>query len=114
MVETVAAGKNYISDVIMYIVHNLNTHLTTPDIAERFFVSRDKLNRDFKKYVQMSIRNFIMESRMNLAKSLLVENKMNICEIATSCGFENEKYFYSFFKKNTGLTPKEYSKKIRQ
>jgi AraC-like DNA-binding protein len=114
VVETVAAGKNYISDVIMYIVHNLNTHLTTPDIAERFFVSRDKLNRDFKKYVQMSIRNFIMESRMNLAKSLLVENKMNICEIATSCGFENEKYFYSFFKKNTGLTPKEYSKKIRQ
>ncbi len=114
VVETVAAGKNYISDVIMYIVHNLDTHLTTPDIAERFFVSRDKLNRDFKKYAQMSIRSFIMESRMNLAKSLLMEKKMNIREISTRCGFENEKYFYSFFKQNTGLTPKEYSKKIRQ
>lgn len=113
-VETVAAGKNYISDVIMYIVHNLDSHLTTPDIAERFFVSRDKLNRDFKKYAQMSIRNFIMESRINLAKSLLVQKKMNIRQIATQCGFENEKYFYSFFKQSTGLTPKEYANKIRQ
>ncbi len=62
----------------------------------------------------MSIRSFIMESRMNLAKSLLLEKKMNIREIATKCGFENEKYFYSFFKQNTGLTPKEYSQKIEQ
>ena len=114
MVNTVATGKNYISDVIMYIVHNLDTHLTTPQIAEHFFVSRDKLNRDFKKYAQMSIRSFIMESRMNLAKSLLLEKKLTIGEIAARCGFENEKYFYSFFKQNTGLTPKEYSKNIRQ
>lgn len=112
--ETVAAGKNYIPDVIMYIVDNLSSHLTTPQIAEKFFVSRDKLNRDFKRYAQMSIRSFIMESRINLAKSLLVENDMNIREIATQCGFENEKYFYSFFKQSTGITPKEYSKKMRK
>ncbi len=112
--KAVSLEKNYISDVIVYIVHNLSDHLTTPDIAERFFVSRDKLNRDFKKYAQMSIRSFIMESRMNLAKSLLLEKKTSIHDIATQCGFENEKYFYSFFKQNTGLTPKEYSKKIEQ
>lgn len=111
MVKTVDSGKNYIADVITYIVHNLDTHLTTPQIAEHFFVSRDKLNRDFKKYAQMSIRNFIVESRMNLAKSMLLEKKCNIGDVATRCGFENEKYFYSFFKQNTGLTPKEYSKK---
>ncbi len=112
--KAVSMEKNYISDVIMYIVHHLSDHLTTPNIAEQFFVSRDKLNRDFKKYTQMSIRSFIMESRMNLAKSLLLEKKASIHEIATQCGFENDKYFYSFFKQSTGLTPKEYAKKIEQ
>ena len=97
--QTVNKSQNYISDVITYIVHNLDKNLRTPNIAEQFFVSRDKLNRDFKKYTQMSIRDFITESRMNLAKSQLIERKKSIREISAMCGFENEVYFYSFLNK---------------
>lgn len=100
---------NYLSDVIAYILQNLDQNLSVPEIAERFFVSRDKLNRDFYKYMQISVANFIISSRINTAKILLRRKKKTVREVAALCGFENDVYFYSFFKKRTGMTPKEYA-----
>ena len=113
-VKTVTSDKSYIHDVVMYIVKNLDKNLTTPEIAATFFVSRDKLNRDFKQYTQMTIRDFVTESRMNLAKSKLVDTKYTVSEISAMCGFENEIYFYSFFKKNVGMTPRQYAAKMKK
>ena len=102
------AKQNYISDVIMYIVGNLEEDLRVPTLAERFFVSRDKLCRDFQKVMQMSIGDFIIYVRLNTAKLLLRQKKLTVKEIAYRVGFENDIYFYSFFKKHLGLTPREY------
>ena len=112
--EAVGQNESYIYDVVMYIVKNLDKNLTTPEIAANFFVSRDKLNRDFKQYTQMTVRDFVTESRMNLAKSKLADTKYTVGEISRMCGFENEIYFYSFFKKNMGLTPRQYAAKIKK
>ena len=113
-VKTVSSNESYIYDVVMYIVKNLDKNLTTPEIASNFFVSRDKLNRDFKQYTQMTIRDFVTESRMNLAKSKLADTKYTVSEISRMCGFENEIYFYSFFKKNMGMTPRQYAAKMKK
>lgn len=100
--------KIYILDVIAYLIQNIGEPLKVENVAEHFFVSRGKLNRDFQKYVQMSVQDFLIELRLNQAKGLLLEKKLSIGEIAKQCGFENEIYFYSFFKKRTGYTPKKY------
>ncbi len=113
-VRTVTSNESYIYDVVMYIVKNLDKNLTTPELAANFFVSRDKLNRDFKQYTQMTIRDFVTQSRMNLAKSKLVDTKYTVSEISRMCGFENEIYFYSFFKKNMGITPRQYAAKMKK
>ena len=112
-VKTVTSNESYICDVVMYIVKNLDKNLTTPDIAAAFFVSRDKLNRDFKQYTHMTVRDFVTQSRMNLAKSKLADTKHTVSEISRMCGFENEIYFYSFFKKNMGVTPRQYAEKMK-
>ena len=112
-VKTVTSNESYIYDVVMYIVKNLDKNLTTPDIAAAFFVSRDKLNRDFKQYTHMTVRDFVTQSRMNLAKSKLADTKHTVSEISRMCGFENEIYFYSFFKKNMGVTPRQYAEKMK-
>ncbi|MBR2353739.1 MAG: helix-turn-helix transcriptional regulator [Clostridia bacterium] len=103
--------KNYIIDVMEYIALHLNEDLTIPRIAEQFFISRDKLCRDFRRHVQMNVGDFISTARLNLAKKYLMENKLTIREISTRCGFENDVYFYSFFKRHEGCTPKEFSKR---
>ena len=112
--ESVTSNESYIYDVVMYIAQNLDKNLNTPDIAASFFVSRDKLNRDFKQYTQMTIKDFITQTRMNLAKSKLTDTKYTISEISAMCGFENEIYFYSFFKKNMGMTPRQYAAKMKK
>lgn len=110
----VSTRESYIYDVVMYIVQNLDKNLNTPDIASQFFVSRDKLNRDFKQYTQMTVKDFVTQTRINLAKSKLTGTKYTIGEISSMCGFENEIYFYSFFKKNTGMTPRQYAEKMKK
>ena len=42
------------------------------------------------------------------AKNLLVAGEKSISEIAYQLGFENPPYFSRLFKKETGVTPKEY------
>ena len=110
----VLSNESYIYDVVMYIVQNLDKNLSTPDIAAQFFVSRDKLNRDFKQYTQMTVKDFVTQTRINLAKSRLTETKYTVSEISDMCGFENEIYFYSFFKKYTGMTPRQYAEKMKK
>ncbi len=102
--------NNYVIDVMKYIISNLEENLTIPLIAEHFFISRDKLCRDFRRHVQMNIGDFISTARLNLARKYLMDGKLTVKEIATKCGFENDVYFYSFFKRHEGCTPKEYAK----
>ncbi len=111
--EVRVSEKNYISDVMKYIVSNLNNNLTIPTIAEHFFISRDKLCRDFRRHVQMNIGDFVSTARLNLARKCLKDGMLTVKEIATRCGFENDVYFYSFFKKHEGCTPKEYAKRYQ-
>ncbi len=106
--------KNYISDVMKYIVLNLDANLTIPTIAEHFFISRDKLCRDFRRHVQMNIGDFVSTARLNLARKCLQDGKLTVKEVAGRCGFENDVYFYAFFKKHEGCTPKEYAMRFRR
>lgn len=100
----------YITQVPLWILRHLSENLHTGDIAQAFYVSRDKLNKDFFAYMQTSVRKFIISLRLNKAKQLLMEGNVSVQEITEQCGFENEIYFYTFFKKNVGMTPKEYAK----
>lgn len=100
----------YITRVPLYIFRHLSENLHTSDICQAFYVSRDKLNKDFFAYMKTSVRKFIMSLRLNKAKQLLMAGNVSAQDISEQCGFENEIYFYTFFKKNTGLTPKEYAK----
>ncbi len=102
--------QNYVTEVMAYITRNLGENLTIPKIAEHFFISRDKLCRDFRRHVQINIGEFISTARLNQAREYLRENRLTVKEISAKCGFENDVYFYAFFKKHEGCTPKEYVK----
>lgn len=103
-------NDSYISQVPLWILRHLSENLHTADIAQAFYVSRDKLNKDFNIYMQTSVRKFIITLRINKARQLLMDGTASIPEITEQCGFENEVYFYTFFKKYVGMTPKEYAK----
>ena len=109
--KTVGTSSFYIRDVLQYIAENFSGHIDAGAVAERFAVSRSKLDRDFKLYTGGTLHNFLDDCRLNQAK-ILVRTRHNIpiSEISSMCGFTNETYFFAYFKKRTGKTPIEYRK----
>lgn len=106
--DTQSIQQTYIYEVIQYIVLNINKPLSLSGLAQHFFISKDKLCYDFKKYTTITIRQFIIELRVNYAKNLLEYSNLPIGEIASACGFESEYYFYPFFRSHIGITPLQY------
>ena len=53
---------------------------------------------------------YILKSRIALAKELLYTSKKSISEISEDCGFSSLSYFSRSFKAEVGLTPLQYHK----
>lgn len=63
----------------------------------------------FSKETGMTIRNYMIEERMNYAKKLLTETNESIGSIATKVGYKTTQHFCTIFNKHTGVTPGVYS-----
>lgn len=99
---------NVVSPILQYIHTNLSKNLKGEEIAKYFHMSRPTLDRLFQKYVGQPLHKTIIDFRINNAISLLKYSNMSISTIAHQCGFENEIYFFAFFKKHTNISPLKY------
>lgn len=79
-------------------------------IADAVGLSAAYVRELFRKYSGESLPGFILEKRMDLAVNLLLESRKSVKEIAEACGFQSYNYFFTAFKRNFGITPKEYRK----
>ena len=100
---------NHINTIVRYMTEHFHEDLTSESIAQMFFISRSKFNRDFREYTTISFHQFLIELRVSKAKFML-KNGCSIHEVANSVGFENDSYFCQFFKKETGVTPLQFAK----
>ncbi|RZK38746.1 MAG: AraC family transcriptional regulator [Pedobacter sp.] len=81
--------------------------------ADKLGLTANYLGDIVKHFTQKSaldnIHNFVIKK----AKELLLENqKMSTTEVAYELGFEYPNYFSKFFKKQVGLSPKEYRQQL--
>ena len=112
-IETVGKFNLYIQNVFRYISENFMNNINSETVAEEFSVSRSKLDRDLRAYTGCTLHEFLDLCRLNKAKEMLSEKqKRSVDEIAFACGFRNESYFYTFFRKYEGVSPLEYRKRF--
>lgn len=64
--------------------------------------------RLFKQHLGKSPREYLIDLRLNAAKTLLEESDMSVKNIAEFLNFESDAYFCRLFKTRTGLTPSEF------
>lgn len=62
----------------------------------------------YKEIFGISFHQDVIQSRISLAKHLLITTKMNISSIANRCGYDNDKHFMHQFKQTVGITPNIY------
>lgn len=108
--RTLSPIRTYIKDVAEYIGTHYRDDITTPDLAQRFFVSVNKLNRDFKRYTGSTIKQYLIALRMKYAQAMLAGGE-GVKKTAEACGFESLSYFIQAFRQYTGQTPSAFSKK---
>lgn len=98
-----------------YIENNIgNPDLSVPDLAQAMNVSRTVLFVRMKNIFNSSPNNYVLNTRIHYAKTLLVQPGVHVSDVAYRCGFSDPKYFSRCFKKLVGVLPKDYVDSIRQ
>lgn len=83
-----------------------------PKILEGINYNQIYVCRVFKKYTGMTITDYLINQRLELAKLYLATTNNNISEIGAEIGFNYTYRFNQLFKKYNKCTPKEYRKKF--
>ena len=94
-----------------YILQHLGDSLSVRQIADRVFISHTYLCFLYKKKTGKTIRQFILDARMQKAKRLLLDTNQKIGDIAASLGYANQNYFAKAFTAYYGNTPSSFRKK---
>lgn len=91
-----------------YICRHYSENLSLSDIAEYCSISATYLSRIFPQELGKGVQEYLIDRRIKEAKKLLMETNKKIYEIAAGVGYPDPVYFNKVFKRNTGMTPKEY------
>lgn len=87
-----------------------NPSLNINQLADALFMSRAKLYTDWKKVSEVSVNDFIKQTRLNEAKVLLGEKGFTVQESARAVGYADPNYFSTSFKKEFGINPSTLTK----
>lgn len=112
--------SNEASDRIEHkIMHFIATEYANPDlnldlVVSKLETNRTKINDVLKSEVGLTFVSHLNKIRLTEASRLLLEDDCSIAEIAYAVGYNNASYFNTLFKKEFGITPKAFQKKMRE
>lgn len=93
-----------------YIATHLSEPLTVKVLAARIHLSPSYFSKIFRQQTGFSPYDYILASRLDRAKELLVNTNDSVIDIAEKTGFNSESNFIYFFTGNVGLSPNKYRK----
>ena len=82
--------------------------ITPEGLAESLCMGYSNFRRIFKEYTGLSPARYILQMRLNKIKEKLTNTSLPVKQIAAESGYANEDYFYTVFRRMTGMTPTEY------
>ncbi|WP_158560423.1 response regulator transcription factor [Paenibacillus contaminans] len=91
-----------------YIHDNLDGDVSLVRIGDVVGHNSKYLSRLYKKITGEDLSQYIANTKLSRAQTLLKETEMKIYEISAAVGFLSEPYFYRFFRNAAGITPQEY------
>lgn len=98
-----------ISNIITYIEENFRSIEKVSDILKVFQISERNLEIKFKQETNgITVYRYIIKQKLNNMKNLLRTTNMPIKDIALSSGFNDIYKVSRIFKREEGVTPKEY------
>lgn len=98
--------------ILDYIQKHYAENISLQDIAEAVQLSEGHARKCFKQEVGTTVVDYLTEYRIKRAKELIKSGE-RITSVYEKAGFTSSQYFSYVFKKNEGISPSEYARKIR-
>lgn len=93
---------------IELVESTLDQPVSLQQLAEAASMSTYHFARTFKATTGVTPMRFVWQRRIELARSMLKDNKFTLVEVALACGYSSQSHFTTAFKESTGLTPAVY------
>lgn len=98
------AKDKYYIDFVNKLYHSPNDQ-TVLDIAKTFNYTKRHINRIFKTNYGLSPKVLLNILRLHLCLTLILDENMELINVATICGFYDQSHFIKEIKKYTGISP---------
>lgn len=103
-----ARGELLSHKAAVYASRNLERGVRAEDVARALNVSRDALNRAFRRELKLTCAQYITQTRLELACRLLKTTSQSVNAVAVNTGMYVPAYFSRWFRAHTGLSPEAY------
>lgn len=108
--DILAVKDGDVRAAIHYIRDHVHHSLDVDEVVAATTASRRVLEKKFRAILRRSIHREIRRARVQNILRLLVGTALSIAEIAAMTGFDGIEHIARYFRKETGMSLREYRK----
>ena len=102
-----------INSLTSYIGKHLTENLSLDMLSKIFFLSKHYIAHCFKQQLLIPLHKYIIKQRLMMARELIIEG-VPISTLPETVGFSDYSLFFRAFKKEFGISPREFKKQVDQ
>lgn len=106
-------GNRRIHEIQDLLSEHLSDNPGSEALAERFGISYRHLARIFRAETGITMKQYQVELRMELARRLIIDSRLSLERIVEHCGFGSAQAFRSNWNKRETLSPSEFRRDRR-
>ena len=104
---------NRVRKSVEYIHSHLSERLSVSLLANELSVSESYFRKIFNDVMGQTVHQFILTTRLNRARELLIHSSFSISQVATNLGFSSQSHLTTQFSKIYQISPAQFRKKIK-
>ena len=104
------SAASVLGGAIDFINKNIFREITIDEICREAHISKYHFCRRFKETMGMTVMDYVLKTRIVLAKQMLEKENLSVSEVSDRCGFSSVSYFCRVFKETVGASPLRYRK----
>lgn len=101
-----------IKRALTIIEENYQKDINLKYLADQLHLNVMYLGQLFKKELGQPFSQYLNQWRIDKSKQLLSKTQLTVSQVGIEVGYQNQAYFYRIFKKQEGVSPKEYRQQI--
>lgn len=110
--KSVVNGFSHLQTMLTYIGDNYDKKITMAQITSSTGLHQNCAMKLFTRTMQVSIKQYINQLRLQHAQALLIDSDKAVLEIALEAGFGSVSRFYHVFSNTYNMSPLEFRRNL--